>query len=502
MAAADIVEAFKRISSNGSRTAALDGIIAALSPYEWREALNKLQERAFFLDIVASVPSEIVIHVFSYLDILTPFRLQRVSRRWQVILTSPEILQALLNTWYSKRDRQLEGESTLKGQEYAICKLKADHLHRFRSGHFYSDIHISISDQRPRRTGHTAAGEHPGVDFCDDTVAWIDKVSGTDMVKVCNLRTGKCIAVAGDGRESIQSITLTDELVAISTYSGPCYACDLATGEKRSFRLPSANDMRWSCRGRSIGGVLRDRRNNSLETTAFVWEYHSRRCKTFQIQNPRATSEKKSFGSLSDEYLPARAVLINPSSQTILVCWSANTETLTIIHFCRYTYAGEKIGKDSTYSLECCAFPLKFSAVDRCGGFRLCLRTVNEDWQGMSSLAFTEQSNKFEDREGDSMLNLRETSWKDTTYRIYKKTGGLQVLCCGTREAPLRSPLAFFKSRVGWSQQELGAFLLLNDIFVVLFGPDYLHIWCFDKDINLPKDELKALHKQNRVSIA
>ena len=51
----------------------------------------------------------------------------------------------------------------------------------------------------------------------------------------------------------------------------------------------------------------------------------------------------------------------------------------------------------------------------------------------MSSLAFTEQSNKFEDREGDSMLNLRETSWKDTTYRIYKKPGGLQVLCCGTR---------------------------------------------------------------------
>jgi hypothetical protein len=86
MAAADIVEAFKRISSNSSRTAALDGIIAALSPYEWREALNKLQERAFFLDIVASVPSEIVIHVFSYLDILTPFRLQRVRRPYHINL--------------------------------------------------------------------------------------------------------------------------------------------------------------------------------------------------------------------------------------------------------------------------------------------------------------------------------------------------------------------------------------------------------------------------------
>jgi hypothetical protein len=86
MAASDIVEAFKRISSNSSRAAALDGIIAALSPYEWREVLNKLQEKAFFLDIVASVPSEIVIHVFSYLDILTPFRLQRVRRPYHISL--------------------------------------------------------------------------------------------------------------------------------------------------------------------------------------------------------------------------------------------------------------------------------------------------------------------------------------------------------------------------------------------------------------------------------
>ena len=126
-------------------------------------------------------------------------------------------------------------------------------------------------------------------------------------------------------------------------------------------------------------------------------------------------------------------MLINPSSETILVCWSANTEILTVIHFCRYTYAGEKIGEDSKYSLECCAIPLRFSAVDRCGGFRLHLRTVNEGRQGMCSLAFTEQSNKFEGREGHSMLYLREAWWKDTTYKISKGTGRLKVFCCGTR---------------------------------------------------------------------
>ena len=126
-------------------------------------------------------------------------------------------------------------------------------------------------------------------------------------------------------------------------------------------------------------------------------------------------------------------MLINPSSETILVCWSANTEILTIIHFCRYTYAGEKIGEDSKCSLECCAIPLRFSAVDRCGGFRLYLRTVNEDRQGMCSLAFTEQSNKYEGREGHSILDLREMWWKDTTYRINKGTGGLKVVCGGTR---------------------------------------------------------------------
>ncbi|OCL13356.1 hypothetical protein AOQ84DRAFT_112540 [Glonium stellatum] len=80
MAASDIVEAFKRLSPSRSRAAVLDGIIAELTPYEWRDALKKLQKRPFLFDIVASLPAEIIIHIFSYLDVLTPFRLQRVRK--------------------------------------------------------------------------------------------------------------------------------------------------------------------------------------------------------------------------------------------------------------------------------------------------------------------------------------------------------------------------------------------------------------------------------------
>lgn len=338
-------------------------------------------------------------------------------------------------------------------------------------------------------------GDHPSADFCKDTVAWIDNASGTDIVKACNLRTGKHIAVAGNGRESIQFITLTDELLVISTYSTLCYACDLTTGEKRSFRLPSTHDMQWSCRGRSVGGIIRNR-NLSLGTTAFVWNFDSRNCKAFEIQNPTVTLRN------SSEWLSARAVLINPPSETMLICWSIDTETETIIHFSRYTYAGKKSQEDRVHRIEYRVPPWRLQAINGCGGFRLC--TLSKERQE-TPLIFTELSDKFEECKSNVKLQgLRDMLWKDSIYRLdFGKNGDkLQVHCRGTRDAPMARPLEFHRSQTYWPQNTAGACLFLNDVFVVLFGVDSMHIWCFDKDINLPRDELKALHRQKKASIS
>ncbi|OCK83294.1 hypothetical protein K432DRAFT_187605 [Lepidopterella palustris CBS 459.81] len=286
MAASGVVEAFKRLSTSDERAAALEAIIKELNPYEWREAFARLKRRTFQCDLVSSLPIEIGIQIFRYLDISTPFRLQSVSKNWRRLLTSPDILRPMLSTWYSDLDRPLEGEASLRGQDYAVCQLKAEHMHRFRRGAPFSWVRINLSEQEPWNMRSTMPRHPAKVDFIDETVAWLDNTPESSLVKVCNLRTKKSLIVGGEGRERIHYIKLTTELISFTTFSGRIYACDLATGERRSFRLPSARSPIFSCRGRTIGGTIWEAQT-SEESTVFIWNFDTCKCQTFQIENPR-----------------------------------------------------------------------------------------------------------------------------------------------------------------------------------------------------------------------
>jgi hypothetical protein len=58
----------------------LDGIVEALDPYEWRRMRKLLQKRNFQFDVIGSrrMPVELVMHIFSYLEVTDVFRNQRV----------------------------------------------------------------------------------------------------------------------------------------------------------------------------------------------------------------------------------------------------------------------------------------------------------------------------------------------------------------------------------------------------------------------------------------
>jgi hypothetical protein len=73
-----VANVFRQLPSRTSRAAALHALFNELDPYEWRDALAGLGSRTFQFDIVGSLPAEIVIMIFSFLDIATSFRLQRV----------------------------------------------------------------------------------------------------------------------------------------------------------------------------------------------------------------------------------------------------------------------------------------------------------------------------------------------------------------------------------------------------------------------------------------
>lgn len=86
MEATDFIRAFRSLSTNETRQAALEALIAELSPYEWRSLCSLTNHRSFQFDIIGNLPVELVANVFEHLDVCEVFRLQRVRNTTRNIL--------------------------------------------------------------------------------------------------------------------------------------------------------------------------------------------------------------------------------------------------------------------------------------------------------------------------------------------------------------------------------------------------------------------------------
>ena len=82
----------------------LNDIVASLSGEEWRELQAILSRRSFQLDIIGSLPVELVALVFSYIDISNAARCLYVSKRWQDLILQPIVQETLLSQWYTPSD--------------------------------------------------------------------------------------------------------------------------------------------------------------------------------------------------------------------------------------------------------------------------------------------------------------------------------------------------------------------------------------------------------------
>lgn len=137
----DPVEAFKSLKSRETRVTALNMMYHALDKYERRMLVERFAEGFvqpdFKYDIIgsSSLPFELLVMIFSYLDPVAPFRLQRVSKRWHQVLGAPQLLDASLALWCSPYDTPLVGQAPEYGRtEDEIRKLKLEHIGRFRTG--------------------------------------------------------------------------------------------------------------------------------------------------------------------------------------------------------------------------------------------------------------------------------------------------------------------------------------------------------------------------------
>jgi len=96
--ASHLIDAFCSLSPS-DRLVVLDRLTnLPLTSHEWRLIKAKADAKSLKYDLVGSLPIELVIEVFSYLDILDPFRLQcvRAAPLLPSILDRRRLLIALL----------------------------------------------------------------------------------------------------------------------------------------------------------------------------------------------------------------------------------------------------------------------------------------------------------------------------------------------------------------------------------------------------------------------
>lgn len=74
---ARVLEAFHQLP-RAARKDAIRSLANELSLDEWREAAAVFNARTFQRDIIGSLPLELVVHVFAYLDLTALFRLRLV----------------------------------------------------------------------------------------------------------------------------------------------------------------------------------------------------------------------------------------------------------------------------------------------------------------------------------------------------------------------------------------------------------------------------------------
>ncbi|KAF1959802.1 hypothetical protein CC80DRAFT_406524 [Byssothecium circinans] len=258
MGDAALIHAFRALRTHDSRREALGALFLELSPYEWRCARELLEARTFQHDIIASLPVELVAHVFSYLDTSTPFHLQRVSRRWHTLLRSLDVVKPSLNEWY-------DGTLQLKDFNYTDCKQRAQNVHRFRSGGY-----VGLSSKvEGSMVFHTRLVEETLVG-CDPSLR---------TLSVNNLRTGDAWQMHGDARDTISAVAASEEILAFATKSNTCYVSDLVGGQRSKFKLFANMFQALACRRRTVicGGVLPD------HVEVYVWNFDTQKGSSFRV---------------------------------------------------------------------------------------------------------------------------------------------------------------------------------------------------------------------------
>jgi hypothetical protein len=257
-----LIAAFRDLSTNESRLKGIKALIRELTSQELRETQRLTAALTFQIDIVGQLPVELVAQVFSYLDTSTPYRLQRVCRKWHHVLQSPDVLTKSLVSWYGDTPQ-------IQQADYSLCRLKARSVHRFRYG--VPTHHFKITNMHRSHSHMILRG---------DTLIFPATTPLLRALRLFNIKTWTLNSLNGDARELIRHFFASDQIAGFTTESRTCYISDLEGHGKRKFKVPStALFQSVACRGRTVAcaGFVQG------HIQVYIWNYDTQQGKSFII---------------------------------------------------------------------------------------------------------------------------------------------------------------------------------------------------------------------------
>jgi hypothetical protein len=189
----------------------------------------------------------------------------KVSRQWQHVLRSPDVLKKGLLSWFGN-------SSDLQGADHSIYESKAKQAHAFRRGEPTQCLKIDLQYHIDQ------------VILIDDTLIWAyqsaDHVARVIYLLNINIKTWSLQSLNGDARERVVRLFASNQLVGFVAASTICYVWRRRDLEKRQFRIPGREFYQSiACRGSTVAyaGRLKE------HALVYIWDYETQKGRSFSI---------------------------------------------------------------------------------------------------------------------------------------------------------------------------------------------------------------------------
>ncbi|RAK98015.1 F-box domain protein [Aspergillus ibericus CBS 121593] len=227
-----IIALFAHLNTNSARQDAYHRILDQLSPHEWRDVRVRINQRAFQKDILGQSPPEVAVQIAQYLDLSELHVLQRVSRKWHLLLSSELIRGAIYHHYIGCGPHVTEDQFT----RYAKQRL------RLERG-------LPLSKLRDPNHSLPFGSSLDCHDYANGRHAWLEGNTRIIVHNLCNHTTqGFCT----ENRDSFRDLRLSESMVAAISVRGYCHTWNLETEEHASFRIPALHFRAFVVRGLQV----------------------------------------------------------------------------------------------------------------------------------------------------------------------------------------------------------------------------------------------------------